>query len=95
VNPSQLSLIQTGGFSFDLNFIDSTLDQLYFEKGLIFHMEDSQAINSSSINLSQVTFTNYNPWTFTKTDTEVSEGYLFLTEKKIFRSVYYFSKLFF
>jgi len=73
-NPNLGSLIQTGARRFNLIFNESLLNQIYFNRGLISHTQDSIDKNASSILFEGVRFTNYNPWDLKKSTG--SEGYL-------------------
>jgi len=77
VSPQAISLIQTGANNFKLTFTKVTVDNVYFGSGLIAHSEDQEATNSSTISLSDITFSNYNYWNLYSQDGTRGEGYFF------------------
>ena len=80
LSPNLTSLIMTGHNVFSLQIRNSTIDRIYFYQGMIYHsvkVEPCESINST-VYLANLTFTNYNPTSLTRSSTSDSEGYLFM-----------------
>ena len=82
LSPSMTSLITTGHNSFNLQIENSIIDGAFFDRGFIYHSSQVSinSIQGSKVNITNMLFTNYNPMDILRSDTPLSEGYLFITD---------------
>ena len=80
------SLIATGHSQFSLDILSSTINNIFFNKGLIHHtaLTPSEQLLPSNITITNFSFINYNPHDLIQVPSTYSEGYLFMAEDSFY-----------
>ncbi len=81
------SLVRTGADAFRLVLNNTTVNRVYFDKGLIYHSGIAGAVNTSEIIIQNMTFNNYNIWNLDWQSLTRKEGYLLSAEGALSASV--------